>query len=159
AAYAPRSRAVENVQHGLEAQVGFRPRRLLGSVSAMIDDTKALSPHEAKILAAMKDGAERDLDAIAQATGLKLDQARSATESLKMKSLVELVREQLSRRAFLTDLGQKYLTANLPEIAIWKKISERGEATIAEAQDIPVHDKKTIGAAFGYLKQNGYLSV
>jgi len=45
-----------------------------------------LSPHETKILVALKDGSERGLDQIAQDSGLELAQARSAVESLKAKS-------------------------------------------------------------------------
>jgi phenylalanyl-tRNA synthetase alpha chain len=123
----------------------------------MTTDTTALSPHETKILVILKDGAERVLDAIVQASGLKLDQTRSAVESLKSKALVEQTRETKQQLAFLTQLGRDYLTKGTPEVAILRKVGS-GQVTIAEAQDVPF-EKKTAGAAFGYLKQNGFIEV
>ena len=67
-----------------------------------------LSPHETRILVALKDGRERDLDAIAEGAGLELAQVRSAVESLKTKGSIEPVREVVARAAFLTPQGEDY---------------------------------------------------
>src|SRR5271170_4338751 len=117
-----------------------------------------LSPHETKILVATKDGAERDLEKIASDAGLELAQARSAVESLKAKGLVEQTREEVARATFLTKLGEEYLAKKTPELAILERLGGGKELTVAEAQDVPF-DKKASGAAFGFLKQQGFIVV
>jgi phenylalanyl-tRNA synthetase alpha chain len=123
----------------------------------MANDTP-LSPHETKILVALKDGAERDLDKVAKDAGIDVAQARSAVESLKAKGHLEQTREEVSRATFLTKLGEDYLQKGTPELAILRKLADGKSLTVAEAQDVPF-DKKTAGAAFGYLKQNGFIAV
>jgi phenylalanyl-tRNA synthetase alpha chain len=117
-----------------------------------------LSPHETRILVALKDGRERDLDAIAKDAGLELAQVRSAVESLKTKALLAMTNEKVTRIAFLTSLGKELVEKKTPEQLILEKLFGGKEVTVAEAQDIP-YDKKRIGAAFGYLKQQGFISV
>jgi phenylalanyl-tRNA synthetase alpha chain len=124
----------------------------------MVTDAMPLSPHETRILVALKDGAERDLERIAQDSGLELAQARSAVESLKAKGHLAQTREDVSRATFLTDLGKLYAAKRTPELAILEKVGS-AEVTIGDAQDVQGHEKKAVGAAFGYLKQNGYLKV
>jgi phenylalanyl-tRNA synthetase alpha chain len=124
----------------------------------MSNDAAPLSPHEMKILVATKDGAERELDAIAKDAGLELAQARSAVESLKNRGLLELTKEDVARATFLTELGKTYLAKGTPELAILRKVGA-GELPIGDAQSVPDHDKKAVGTAFGYLKQNGFIAV
>ncbi len=120
--------------------------------------SELLSPHETKILVAARDGAERDLEKLAQDASLELAQARSAVESLKAKGLLEQTREDVSKATFLTALGEEYKKKKTPELAILDKLAGGRELTVAEAQDVPF-DKKTAGAAFGFLKQQGYIAV
>lgn len=123
----------------------------------MSTDAMPLSPHETKILVALKDGKERDLEKIAQEAGLELAQARSAVESLKAKGHLDQTREDVSRATFLTKLGEEYLAKKTPELAILEKVA-KAELSVAEAQDVPF-DKKVAGAAFGFLKQQGFIAV
>ncbi len=124
----------------------------------MSNGAPPLSPHETKILVATKDGAERDLERIARDSGLEVAQVRAAVEGLKAKGFLEQTREEVKRAASLTDLGRLYAAKKTPELAILERVSG-GEPTIAEAQDIQGHEKKSIGTAFGYLKQQGYIKV
>ncbi len=127
----------------------------------MPTEVMPLSPHETKILVATKDGAERDLEKIASDSGLELAQARSAVESLKAKGhLAQVARDEdcTTRSASLTDLGKLYAAKKTPELAIIEKVGG-GELSIAEAQTIEGHEKKAVGTAFGFLKQNGFITV
>lgn len=117
-----------------------------------------LSPHETKILVALKDGSERGLDQIAQDSGLELAQARSAVESLKAKSYLEQTREDVARLARLTDLGKQFAAMKTPELAILEKLGTR-ELSIGDAQSVDGHEKKHVGSAFGFLKQHGFIRV
>jgi phenylalanyl-tRNA synthetase alpha chain len=124
----------------------------------MPTDVMTLSPHETKILVALKDGSERDLGQIAQDSGLEFAQARSAVESLKAKSHLEQTREDVARLARLTHLGKLFAAMKTPELAILEKLGT-GELSIGDAQNVDGHEKKHVGAAFGFLKQNGFIKV
>jgi phenylalanyl-tRNA synthetase alpha chain len=121
-------------------------------------DVMTLSPHETKILVAFKDGSERDLEQIARDSSIELAQARSAVESLKAKSHLEQTREDVTRLALLTDLGKLFAAMKTPELAILEKVGT-GEISIGDAQSVDGHDRKNLGAAFGFLKQHGFITV
>ncbi|MBM4266978.1 MAG: phenylalanine--tRNA ligase subunit alpha [Deltaproteobacteria bacterium] len=124
----------------------------------MASEAPILSPHEVRILQAAIHGNESTIEAIAGDAGLDPAQVRSAIESLKAREYVELTREETLRRAVATDLGRRFAEIGTPELAILAKVAA-GETQVAACQDVPGHDRRALGTAFGFLKKEGYLEV
>lgn len=125
---------------------------------SMPADGPPLSPNETRILVALVDGAERTIEATAEAAGLDVAQVRSAIESLKAREFAELTSEDVVRRAVTTDLGRRFADVGTPELCILTRI-EAGETTVPGCQEVAEHDRKAVGTAFGFLKKNGYIEV
>ncbi len=124
----------------------------------MAADDAPLSPNERRILAAIADGEERDVEAIAAAAGLAPDQVRSAIEGLKARGAVEQTGEEVERRAVATALGRRYAETALPELALLRLVGDGG-AEVAACQRVPGFEPRALGAALGRLRKAGLLAI
>jgi len=90
----------------------------------MEDVVKKLSPHEKKVLLALKKLQEAATGEIAKETGLSEDTVHKAGQWASMKGLVEH-REEVETKAELTEEGKRYSEEGVPEKKLLEIVSKK----------------------------------
>jgi phenylalanyl-tRNA synthetase alpha chain len=109
-----------------------------------------------KSLAGHPDGAEASL---AEAAGLSAAQFRRAAEWLLTKTLIHTAREQREQVVKVTERGQGYAGAGVPEDRIAEMLREQGEIPMASFKEMEGINPQEAFSAIGALKDRGIMAV
>jgi len=114
-----------------------------------------LHPIEVEILKTLKARSGVNVEALAEATGLSLDQVRRGIEWLKEKSLIN-VREDVKSFVGLGRLGLKACHEGLPERRIHNLVAKKGgKVALEEVKKGSMMDEKEFSAALGLAIKKG----
>ncbi len=104
--------------------------------------------YQFKILEFLKDRGESSVDEIVEATGIALDAARWAIETLAEQKAIEVSKER-EKILSLTEEGKGYVN-EMPEETFVKQLAKHGTAKLSEIKD-------SIGLM--WAKRNGWINI
>lgn len=120
----------------------------------MADETvKKLSPHEKKVLLALKKFREAATGEIAKETGLSEDTVHKAGQWARMKGLVEH-KEEIKTEAALTEEGKRYSREGVPEKKLLRLVADGG-ASIQELN----RKVENFNIALAWAKKKGWVQM
>ncbi|MCL4344460.1 MAG: phenylalanine--tRNA ligase subunit alpha [Nitrososphaerota archaeon] len=119
-------------------------------------DNLSLHPLEKKVVKALLEGGEGNIEHVAALAGISIDQARRATEWLRAKGLIR-VEEKREKLLMLGESGKMALLYGFPEERIANLVIEGGSISV---QDLGKSmDKNELKAALGRAVKNGWIEI
>ncbi|MEM3810849.1 MAG: phenylalanine--tRNA ligase subunit alpha [Conexivisphaerales archaeon] len=119
-------------------------------------DSLSLHPLEKKLVRALLEGGEENIEDAASAAGISIDQARRAVEWLKAKGLIS-VEEKREKLLMLGESGRKALLYGFPEERIANLVIEKGKMSVQDLNKLM--DENELKAAIGRAIKNGWIII
>lgn len=126
----------------------------------MNETVERLHPLEISVLIAFREKDRYSNEALAKASGLPLNQLRTAVEWLLLKGLISSHETGIEETASLTALGRDIAENGFPESRMMAALAARPEGI--PVKDLPEAcgmDQATAGSTMGSLKKNGAISI
>ena len=126
----------------------------------MNETVERLHPLEISVLIAFREKDRYSNEALAKASGLPLNQLRTAVEWLLLKGLISSHETGMEETVSLTALGRDVAENGFPESRMMAALAARPEGI--PVKDLPEAcgmDQATAGSTMGSLKKNGAISI
>ncbi len=122
------------------------------------DELENLTNQEKKILTALGELKETEIEKIEESTDLEHPAIMRSALNLEEKNLVE-IQEKTRKEIFVTEEGRDYISNSLPEkkiLEILVKETSLPLDSLSDKTDIP---QKKIGISIGWLKRKGWAEI